>query len=258
MLTIQDLYKKTLKNIPEEQYTKIINEVLPSIHPFPANHNFALRDEDRAVMTNEVAIKLKEIFDIMKLDYNGDPNLKDTPHRIASMWTNELMIGRYIGEPRLEAFPVESFGESDDIFGEIGGDIIPAHDNLNTIVIKKIDIRSLCSHHFMPFFTEGENSYGVVAYIPTDKYLGISKIQRLANWLGARPQLQENLTNQIHKVMCTTLGSNNVFVYLKNLTHTCETLRGAKTECGSTTTARFSGLFMDSAYRKEVIHYVSN
>lgn len=255
MLTTQDLYKKTLANIIPDEYESIKNNFYSEIPSFLANHNHAMSDNQRAVMTNEVSIKLQEIFDIMKLDFRNDPNLKDTPHRIASMWTNELMIGRYIQKPRLEAFPRED--ENEYSLRELGEDSIYIND-MNTIVIKKIDIRSLCSHHFMPFFTEGENSYGVVAYIPTDKYLGISKIQRLANWLGARPQLQENLTNQIHTEMCNALGSNNVFVYLKNLTHTCETLRGAKTECGSTTTARFSGIFNDNKYRKEVISYISN
>lgn len=245
MLTVQDIHKRILKKMSKKKYNTTLKN-LKQITPFSVDGNYPLTDEERSVMTNEVKFHLNKIFEILKFD-ETDPNIIDTPSRVASMWVNEMMVGRYMEKPRLEAFPVEEKQLKANLEGVI---------EYNGMLIKKIDILSLCSHHLMPFYTDGENSYALVAYKPRDKYLGISKIQRLAFWLGARPQLQEQLTFNLYKEMADTLGSQDIFVILKNLTHTCETLRGAKTECGSTTSLFYGGIFNDATLRKEVVDAV--
>lgn len=244
MKTKQDEVKEVLRSFSDDQLNDRRRD-LDEIVPFLGHENVVLNKELRAVMTLDVSEKMKEIFDIMKLDYKTDPNLKDTPMRVASMWINELMIGRYQEKPRMESFPLQ-FGGTDGILI----DNQPIESGM--MITKKVDIRSLCSHHLMPFFN-GDDGYGLIAYKPTDKLLGISKLQRLVKWYGSRPQLQEQLTYQIYKEVCDTIGTNDVLVIMENIEHTCESLRGVESVCGRTNTVQFGGAFNDAALRREVI-----
>lgn len=253
MLTSQDVSKRVLANMSKKKI-KETKAKLKGIQPFNANGNVELTEEERAVLMDEIKPHLIAIFEKLKFNLE-DPNFMDTPNRVASMWVNELMVGRFMKKPRIEKFPVE---HDDEIPVELMSEIIGDAVMYDGMIVKKIDIRSLCSHHLMPFFTEGDDSYALVAYIPTTHFLGISKIQRLAHWLGAAPQLQEQLTKNIYKEMTRVLGTQNVYVLLKNLTHTCETLRGAKTECGSTTTHFYGGSFRDINKRQEAVSLVRN
>lgn len=252
MLTSQDVSKRVLANMTKKKI-KETKANLKKIQPFNANGNVELTEEERAVLMDDIKPHLIAIFEKLKFNLE-DPNFMDTPNRVASMWVNELMVGRFMKKPRIEKFPVEHDEVPVELMSEIIGDAV-MYDGM---IVKKIDIRSLCSHHLMPFFTEGDDSYALVAYIPTTHFLGISKIQRLAHWLGAAPQLQEQLTKNIYNEMTRVLGTQNVYVLLKNLTHTCETLRGAKTECGSTTTHFYGGTFRDINKRQEAVSLVRN
>lgn len=246
MLTKQDVTKATLKGMSDDQINDSRRD-LDKIESFPGHENVPMTLESRAVMALDVSEKMKDIFDIMKLDYKNDPNLKDTPMRVASMWVNELMVGRYQNKPRIESFPLQ-FG------GDIGGVLIDdAPMEPGMMITKKVDIRSLCSHHLMPFFDQDENAYAIISYVPTDKLLGISKLQRVVHWYGSRPQLQEQLTYQIYKDVCDTIGSNDVMVSMQNITHTCESLRGVESACGRTSTIQYGGIYNDSSLRREVI-----
>jgi len=245
MQTEQDKVKKALRELTPTEKGELLKET-DTYKSFPAHENIPMRTELRAVMTEEVSHKMKEIFDIMKLDYKNDPNLKDTPMRVASMWINELMVGRYQEKPRMEDFPLQFGGEKGVLI-----DNEPFQPGM--MITKKIDVRSLCSHHLMPFFDNDENAYALISYVPTTRLLGISKLQRIANWYGSRPQLQEQLTYQIYKEVCETIGSNDVMVSMQNITHTCESLRGVESECGRTSTLQFGGVYEDSSLRREVM-----
>lgn len=245
MLTKQDETKKILRELTPEQYAKVVAD-LAKIDAYPGHENRAIDASGRAVMADQISEKMKEIFDILKLDYRNDPNLKDTPMRISSMWVNELMVGRYQNEPRMESFPLQ-FAKEDGVLVD-GEDFEPG-----MLISKKVDIDSLCSHHFMPFMDLDDNAYAIVAYKPSDKLLGISKLQRIVNWYGHRPQLQEQLTYQIYKHVCDTIGTNDVMVSFHNITHTCESLRGVESECGRTSTMQFGGVFNDGNLRREMI-----
>ncbi len=245
MLTEQDKTKKILREKSDDQLNDIRRD-LNEIEAYAGHENKEINAEKRAVISLDVSEKMKEIFDIMKLDYKNDPNLKDTPMRIASMWVNELQIGRFQNKPRMESFPLQ-FGGSDGVL------IDDAPLEAGMMITKKVDIRSLCSHHFMPFFNDAVNGYGLIAYKPTDKLLGISKLQRIVEWYGSRPQLQEQLTYQIYKEVCDTIGSQDVLVVMENIEHTCESFRGVESVCGRTNTVQFGGCFNDSKLRREVI-----
>jgi len=245
MLTEQDKTKKILRELSDDQKNDIKRDLL-KIDPFAGHENTYMNSTMRAVMAEQVSEHMQSIFDIMKLDYKTDPNLKDTPMRVASMWVNELMVGRYQNKPRMESFPLQ-FG------GENGVLIDDAPVETGMLITKKVDIRSLCSHHLMPFFDQEDNAYALISYKPTSKLLGISKLQRLVNWYGSRPQLQEQLTYQIYKEIVDTIGSDNVMVSMQNITHTCESLRGVESACGRTSTLQYGGCFEESSLRQEVI-----
>ncbi|MFA7127608.1 MAG: GTP cyclohydrolase I [Sphaerochaeta sp.] len=245
MQTEQDKIKQVYKTLTRDQIEHITQD-LNSMKSFGAHENVELSLEQRAVMTYMAAEKTKELFDILKLDYSNDVNLKDTPFRFASMQINELMVGRFTKAPRIESFDEliqSNVHNLEDL----------EYNDYETIVTKKIDLHSMCSHHLMPFSTEGQGSYALISYIPNGKFLGISKLQRIADWYSRRPQLQENLTRQIFNHVCATIDSPNVMVAMSNLIHTCETQRGVESNCGATSTIQFGGIFKDSKLRSEIL-----
>lgn len=305
MATKQDLSKKILKKLSDDDILKIEKE-LENIPSYAASESAILTDEQRAVMTKQIAEKYKEIFNLAKLDYLNDENLKDTPFRIASMYINELMVGRYSPAPRIEAFPANyyniiqqdmAYDNSDMLYAEKAAKDIhikldeitekfykyaetdPVVSNLllkeadklltelmeheerflpkvNTrnMVVKSVDVNSLCSHHFIPFVsTDEKDSRAVIAYIPrlgSDKaLLGISKLQRIMDFFGRRPQLQETLNWQIKTFISLILRSQNVMVSFHNIVHYCEKTRGVESHCGSTSSIEYTGLFTETKYR---------
>ena len=300
--TKQDSIKRVLKGLSDEDYNQNLN-YLASIPSFHAAENIPLPEDARAVMTAEAAKKLEEFFDIIKLDYKNDENLKDTPMRVASMYINELMVGRYTLPPRIEAFPADMYMvsnpsyEADYIIGRDkilnslekiekkifsndyithdvkGNDLLMRSErlledlhNLNkkynvslpdiqTVVAKTIDINSLCSHHLISFVsTDDKDSKCTITYIPTlgaeTALLGISKLQRVADWFSRRPQLQEELNWQIKAMVSMILRSSDVMVSFSNIIHYCEKTRGVESHCGSTSSVVFGGRFRDPENRK--------
>ena len=302
MQTRQDDIKLELKNMSDEDYNQNV-VYLGTIGSYQAAENVPLPKGARAVMTAEAAKKLEEFFDIIKLDYKNDENLKDTPMRVASMYINELMVGRYSQPPRIEAFPADMYKvkytspdaeyiiardtilfrldkieeklyskdyvnprvKSNNLLTE-SEELIMELDELNakynvfkpsiqTVVSKTIDINSLCSHHLISFVsTDDKDSKCTITYIPTlgsDKaLLGISKLQRVADWFGRRPQLQEELNWQIKAFVSLILRSSDVMVSFSNIIHYCEKTRGVESHCGSTSSIVFSGRFKDPENRK--------
>ena len=120
--------------------------------------------------------------------------------------------------------------------------------------VKSVDVNSLCSHHFIPFVsTDEKDSRAVIAYIPrlgsVKALLGISKLQRIMDFFGRRPQLQETLNWQIKTFISLILRSQNVMVSFHNIVHYCEKPRGGESHCGSTSSIEYTGLFAETKYR---------
>lgn len=311
-MTKQDGIKKILRKMTQEDYENELRYLnrLPS---FQANECIPMSMDTKAVMTKEAAKKMEEFFDILKLDYKSDENLKDTPMRVASMYINELLVGRYTKPPRIESFPadmyyakeyiqktgnrktftidaekklqnmynelteIESFIynmensnkndlkidnsllmkserilEDIDNFKSEYGFIKP---DIETMVVKNIDVNSICSHHLISFVsTDAKDSKCTIAYIPTlgspNALLGISKLQRISDWFGRRPQLQEELNWQIKAFISLILRSRDVMVTFTDIIHYCEKTRGVESHCGSTSSTVFSGEFKKAEYRQ--------
>ena len=186
--------------------------------------------------------KLKEIFDILKIDMT-DANVggdKGTPYRIIKTWTGasldddtEFMSGRWSKKPRIASFPNESIE--------------------NFPITKRVDLVSVCSHHFAPFSSLfSKDAYALISYIPDSKVLGISKLQRLVDWISRRGHLQENLTEMIYNEISKAVGTKSVFVRLHGIKHTCETIRGSQSKDGSFHTEYYGGMFSNAEIRKQV------
>lgn len=200
-----------------------------------------------AVDTGSKIETLAEYFkDIIKtLGLNiEDGNLTETPLRIAKLYVNDLFRGLDWSKfPKCTAVDNQFVG----------------YDNF--VLVKDIRLVSMCSHHFMPFFgvkgiSDGKALLGPgcnVAYIPNKKVLGLSKLSRVVEFLGARPNTQETLTAQIAETISFITESDDVAVLI-NASHTCMSLRGACDPGANTVTLFCKGRFLnDPKLRSEFL-----
>lgn len=184
----------------------------------------------------QITSHMETVLDLLGLDRQDD-SLIDTPRRIAKMWVNESCAGLdYNNFPKCTTVENKMAAE-----GEF-------------VAIQNIRVTSICEHHFVPFV--GVNStYGgaVVAYIPKDNVLGLSKAARVVEFFSRRPQVQERLTNQIAEALKVICETEDVAVYL-NATHLCMTTRGALDPGASTVTCALGGQFLENDnIRKEFL-----
>ncbi len=116
------------------------------------------------------------------------------------------------------------------------------------VIVKDIEIYSMCEHHMLPFFGKAH-----IAYIPNGTIVGLSKIPRIVDAYARRLQVQERLTIEIRDCIQRTLRPKGVAVVIE-CTHMCMAMRGVQKQNSSTTSSAFTGLFMkNDATRKEFI-----
>lgn len=144
------------------------------------------------------------------------------------------------------------FTDKQDITGDkVTLELFPDQE----IVVKSITqpgLASTCSHHFLPFFINGKGSGIIIAYKPYKYLLGISKLTRIVEFCLNRPSLQEESTNLIFKEISKAAGTQDVFVGMMKIIHTCEFTRGASKET-TTTTEKAGGCFKNEILRKNII-----
>jgi len=203
--------------------------------PF-ANGNHPRTDEEREVIIERAAAAYEKYMDALGFDWRSDPNSADTPRRVAKAFVNDLAVGCYSQPPNITTF-----------------DNVDQYDGL--VFQGNIKVNSFCSHHHLPFIGKAH-----VSYIPgkDGRVIGLSKINRIVEWYCRRPQVQENLTMQIHKYMNKVCkGNKGVAVYIE-ANHTCAALRGVKHD-SIMKTARMSGAFFDKEdinTRQEFYYFV--
>lgn len=202
-------------------------------------------DIDVADITMRAADKYAEFMDIILPGWNDDPNSKETPMRVARMFVQELMSGLYLDPPKITAF------ENVDYYTGI-------------VFQGNIEVKSMCSHHHMPFF-----GLAHVAYIPNydeddpdsvkSMIIGLSKLNRIVDFLSRRPQVQENLTANIHQVINEVIGDNKGVAVQIEATHTCVSHRGIGQD-STMKTAKLSGLFWSNEIgtRQEFLRYIAD
>lgn len=190
------------------------------------SHKFSERDDKAALEKNEIIYKAtlacQDLLTALRIDWDSDPQCKDTPSRMAKMFVNELMRGRYEPKPDLRAFPNTK--------------------NLDQLyLVGPVTIRSLCSHHMVPFL--GQAWMGMVPG-PNSKLLGLSKFARLADWIFSRPQIQEEGTVMLADEIEQASQALGVAVIVK-AQHLCMTIRGVKDSDATMTTSVMRGLFLE-------------
>lgn len=159
-----------------------------------------------------------EVVDTLGLDLNDD-SLAETPHRIAKMYVHEIFSGL-----DYETFPKIALIENKMQVDEM-------------VKVKNISLTSTCEHHFVTI-----DGYAKVAYIPNEKIIGLSKINRIVRFFAKRPQVQERLTQQILIALQALLETDNVAVSI-NATHYCVKSRGVMDATSETSTTALGGDF---------------
>lgn len=192
----------------------------------------ALSEPARTAMIGAAAEKLAELFDVLHIDHHNDHNTRDTPSRVARMYVDEILHGRFTGPPVLTEF-----------------ENVEAFDQL--IVIGPIDIRSTCAHHLMPIY--GEAYIGVLPS-ETGKIIGLSKYDRIVDHFCGRLQIQEELVKQIGQFILDRTAPRGVAVRISAV-HMCKTHRGVRASHRSrmVTSAYFGAVAQDAKLKDEFL-----
>lgn len=175
----------------------------------------------------------KKIMEELGLDLSDD-SLSGTPYRFAKMYVKELFYGlNPKNKPKLSVF--------DNKYGY-----------KKMLIEQNITLDSACEHHFLPI-----TGHAHIAYIPKDKVIGLSKINRLVDYFAHRPQVQERLSLQILKELQNALDTQDVIVMLV-AKHLCVSSRGIKDKESFTTTIEYGGCFEKDANRNEFLKLINN
>ena len=186
-----------------------------------------LLEEDKAILIDEATIAFEKVLDALLIDRETDPNSKGTARRLAKMYFNEVMAGRYDPAPDATAFPNDS------------------KDRYEGMLVVRSELRSMCSHHHQP--VSGVAYIGIIA---ATKLIGLSKYTRIAQWCARRGTLQEELCNDIAREISKATDSENVAVYIQ-ATHGCCENRGIMAHSSLTQTTVLKGAFRDDGNTKK-------
>ena len=187
-----------------------------------------IHEGEKQQLIDELAPKFEEVLRGLVIDIDNDPNSQDTGRRLAKMYLNELMLGRYEPMPNATAFPNVS------------------EDRYEGMLVVRSELKSVCSHHHQP--VSGVAYIGIIA---AETLIGLSKYTRIAQWCARRGTLQEELCNDIAKEIQRATGSENVGVYIQE-THGCCENRGIMATSSLTQTTVLRGAFFnDPGTKKE-------
>jgi GTP cyclohydrolase IA len=185
-------------------------------------------NEDKEKLIDEATEAFETVLDRLLIDRENDPNSKGTARRLAKMYFNEIMGGRYDPAPDATAFPNDS------------------EDRYEGMLVVRSELRSMCSHHHQP--VSGVAYIGIIA---ANKLIGLSKYTRIAQWCARRGTLQEELANDIAREIMKATDSENVGVYIQAVHGCCEN-RGIMAHSSLTQTTVLKGAFnTDPGTKKE-------
>ena len=191
------------------------------------NISQVLQEGDKEELINEATTAFEGVLDALVIDRYQDPNSKGTAHRLAKMYYNEIMAGRYDAAPSATAFPNDS------------------DDRYEGMLVVRSELKSMCSHHHQP--VAGIAYIGIIA---ADKLIGLSKYTRIAQWCARRGTLQEELANDIAREIQTATDAEHLGVYIQ-ATHGCCENRGIMAHSSLTQTTVLRGSFKDDAGTKK-------
>ena len=202
-----------------------------------ANGSVPLTPKQQERMIKKAAKAYEKYMDALGYDWRDDPNSNDTPMRVAKAWVNDIAEGCYNPEPKITSF-----------------DNVDKYDGM--VFQGGIKVNSFCSHHHLPFIGVAHT-----AYIPSHngKIIGLSKLNRIVEFYSRRPQVQENLTMQIHKHIDRVCEGNEGVAVMLEANHMCACVRGVKHDA-TMKTSKLSGEFMNykSHAREEFYSFVGD
>lgn len=203
---------------------------------FKANDNIAqhVTQQELDAVQVELENKVQEMLEVLLIDTKNDHNTEDTARRVAKMFMKEVYAGRYKQPPAITDFP--NAKQLDQMY-----------------VTGPITIRSACSHHLVPIV--GRCWIGV---LPGERVIGLSKFNRIVEWLATRPQIQEELTVQIADFIEKEIQPLGLAVIIE-ATHMCMTWRGVRESAeAAMTTSVIRGVFAtDPAAKAEFLQLVN-
>ena len=212
-----------------KKYEEIAKRLQDSGDRFWAGDNISdfIFEGEKEQLINEAAEKFEGVLDALIIDRHNDPNSMGTGKRLAKMYINELMAGRYNPIPSATAFPNDSASRYEGM------------------LVVRSELTSMCSHHHQ--IVRGVAYIGIIA---ADKLIGLSKYTRIAQWCAERGTLQEELANDITREIQKATGAENLGVYIQ-ATHGCVENRGVKAHSSLTQTTVLKGAFKDDAATKK-------
>ena len=190
--------------------------------------------------TKDNSLDRKEKIEVIEAHFNGimralgldleDDSLMDTPKRVAKMYVNEIFWG----------LDYDAFPKCTTVANKMNYD--------EMVVERNVNVQSNCEHHFVII-----DGLATVAYVPNEKVLGLSKINRIVEYFAKRPQIQERLTEQVFHALCYILETENVAVMI-DAQHYCVRSRGVEDTGSTTITSKLGGGFKtDAAARAEFL-----
>jgi GTP cyclohydrolase I len=213
-----------------KKYEEITKRIKDADARYWAGDNISqfILPSEKDALIDEATEKFEGVLDALIIDRHNDPNSQGTARRLAKMYFNEIMAGRYDPIPNATAFPNDS------------------DDRYEGMLVVRSELKSMCSHHHQPV--------GGVAYIGIiagPKLIGLSKYTRIAQWCARRGTLQEELANDIAREIKAATGAHNVGVYIQ-ATHGCCENRGIMAHSSLTQTTVLEGSFKtDPGTKKE-------
>ncbi|HAN45615.1 MAG TPA: GTP cyclohydrolase [Cyanobacteria bacterium UBA8156] len=196
--------------------------------PFYANDSIAefISDAEREELKREIEAKLQSLFESMIIDTTNDHNTQETPHRVAKMYVDEVFKGRYHPMPKITDFP--NAKELDEIY-----------------TLGPISVRSACSHHLVPIV--GQAWVGI---LPSDRVIGISKFNRIVDWVLSRPHIQEEAAVMVADIIENLIQPKGLAFVIK-AQHMCMTWRGVKEPETKMVNSIVRGLFRADPHMKK-------
>jgi GTP cyclohydrolase I len=186
-----------------------------------------ISDVEKDQLIDEATTAFEHVLDALLIDRENDPNSKGTARRLAKMYYNEIMAGRYEPAPDATAFPNDSA------------------DRYEGMLVVRSELRSMCSHHHQPV-----TGVAYIGLIAAEKLIGLSKYTRIAQWCARRGTLQEELCNDIAREIQTATGATDLGVYIQ-ATHGCCENRGIMAHSSLTQTTVLKGAFKDDMGTKK-------
>tara|TARA_X000000950_G_C13544849_1_gene509081 strand:+ start:53 stop:646 length:594 start_codon:yes stop_codon:yes gene_type:complete len=193
------------------------------------NDNFNI---DTLPITDEMKLNFSKIINLMGEDTNRE-GLEKTPMRAAKAM--KFLTEGYEKDPK-QILQSAMFSEN---YNEM-------------VILKDIELYSLCEHHMLPFFGKAH-----IAYIPNGKIVGLSKIPRVVDVFSRRLQVQERLTEQVLDCINETLQPIGVGVVIE-ASHMCMMMRGVQKQNSTTTTSGFRGSFRETDTRNEFLKLITS